>query len=183
MFLCLFSGVELMVRDAQGGVSVYNVETNKHRVLLTSSSFVSANLLVSTEHNTVFADWRQMHKAIRFSFFIIFPARDCVSTFYCVDCFWIENKIKHQVGSSRRIDGSCQTSAERPIDSDGFCVIPKRLTGILSLRYETKTRHEACASVILKSFVLFCRQFMTTGSEQTGQFKSNNSKYGFSYYI
>lgn len=65
MFLCLFSGVELVVRDAQGGVSVYNVETNKHRVLLTSSSFVSANLLVSTEH-TVFADWRQIRKAIRF---------------------------------------------------------------------------------------------------------------------
>lgn len=55
MFLCLFSGVELVVRDAQGGVSVYNVETNKHRVLLTSSSFVSANLLVSTEHK-VFTD-------------------------------------------------------------------------------------------------------------------------------
>ena len=46
MFSCLFSGVELVVRDAQGGVSVYNVETNKHRVLLTSSSFVSANLPV-----------------------------------------------------------------------------------------------------------------------------------------
>lgn len=72
MFLCLFSGVELVVRDAQGGVSVYNVETNKHRVLLTSSSFVSANLLVSTEH-TVFADWRQIHKAIRFFFFYYFP--------------------------------------------------------------------------------------------------------------
>ncbi|XP_060869072.1 prolyl endopeptidase FAP-like isoform X2 [Metopolophium dirhodum] len=37
------SSVELVVRDAQGGVSVYNVETNKHRVLLTSSSFKRVN--------------------------------------------------------------------------------------------------------------------------------------------
>lgn len=41
IFMFAFSDVEMVVRDAQGGVSVYNVETNKHRVLLTSSSFVS----------------------------------------------------------------------------------------------------------------------------------------------
>jgi len=39
--LCLLSDVDMVVRDAQGGVSVYNVESNKHRVLLSGSSFVS----------------------------------------------------------------------------------------------------------------------------------------------
>lgn len=56
MFSCLFSGVEMVVRDAQGGVSVYNVETNKHRILLTSSSFVSANLLRYRREHTFFFD-------------------------------------------------------------------------------------------------------------------------------
>lgn len=53
--LCLRLDLEMVVRDAQGGVSVYNVETNKHRVLLTSSSFVSTSLLLSTIH-MLFAD-------------------------------------------------------------------------------------------------------------------------------
>jgi len=127
MFLCLFSGVELVVRDAQGGVSVYNVETNKHRVLLTSSSFVSANLLVSTEH-TVFADWRQICKAIRDFFYYYFSHSEL--RFHVLAWIVFKGEKITANSSCRRINGLCLPSTERPIDSNGFWVIPKRLTGI-----------------------------------------------------
>ncbi|XP_050544681.1 prolyl endopeptidase FAP-like isoform X2 [Daktulosphaira vitifoliae] len=50
------SNVELVIRDTQGGVSVYNVETNRHRILLTSSSFKRVNAVdfyVSSDQNFI----------------------------------------------------------------------------------------------------------------------------------
>ncbi|XP_050434838.1 prolyl endopeptidase FAP-like isoform X2 [Adelges cooleyi] len=64
------SNVELVIRDTHGGVSVYNVETNKHRVLLTSSSFKRVNAIdfqVSSDQNFVLlaSDVKKVHTNTR----------------------------------------------------------------------------------------------------------------------
>lgn len=57
----------MVVRDAQGGVSVYNVETSKHRVLLTSSSFVSihhSQFIATSGGYKLFVNCCHIHRSV-----------------------------------------------------------------------------------------------------------------------